>query len=154
MNFVLRVINKIGSPVEELGDLFGLLEGPCEEQQFETFSSFTFPTEGLAFSFDQSSELVSVHLYSAGLDGKAQYRRGLPFNIAFGDRRIHVAGKFGSPPEASGGGHQWNGKEVPNWDRYCFNEVLIHFQYSRVDQGVELVTIMAKNQVASKAPAI
>jgi len=144
MNYGLELLTKIGSPIEDCSDLLKMLEGPCDECQFETFRTVVFAKEGIEFAFDHDAKMVSVHLFSDGLDGKTEYRRELPFDVAFGDRRIDVAKKLGIAPEASGGGDQWQGKIVPYWDRYCTGNALIHFQYSRVDGGVELVTIMAK----------
>lgn len=144
MNYGLELLTKIGAPIEDCSNLLKMLEGPCDECPFETFRAFVFPKEGIEFAFDQNAKLVSVHLFSDGLDGKTEYHRELPFDVAFGDRRIDVANKFGIALEASGGGHQWEGTEVPYWDRYCISDALIHFQYSRVDGGVELITLMAK----------
>ena len=147
MNYGLAVLKSLGLPIEKLHDMLEVLEPPCIDHRLETFRTISFPNEGIEFAVTQYETLLSAHLFSEGLDEKKEYHRGLPFSITFRDQQIDVAKKMDRPPEASGGGNHWAGKVVPKWDKYCIDGALIHFQYSRVDGGVELITMMIQGQM-------
>lgn len=123
-------------------DLLKALEGRLNDTKFETVRKLDFPSEGIEFTFDKSEILTGVHLFSGGLDGKMGYTRELPFSVEFSDRRSDVIRKSGMSPEGSGGGDIWNEKVMPYWDRFKVDGALVHFQYSRDDTCVELVTLM------------
>ena len=137
----------LGKPkkCQDVTSVIQVLEGLRKEYRFETALMIEFPDEGIEFTFDDNDRLIGIHLFSA-LEEKTKYSRGIPFGVQCGDNRQTVCQKLGRSPDHSGDGNVWNGKIVPLWDSYEIDRGIIHLQYSRVDQGVELVTLMASTE--------
>jgi len=101
-----------------------------------------FDNDGVEITLNNSGLVGSVHLFSEGLDGKKAYIGTLPFSICFGDRCDEVRRKCGIKPTKTGAeGEIWRGRVLPAWEVYTLDAKEVHIQYSRVDGGVELVTL-------------
>lgn len=84
--------------------------------------------------------VVAIQFFSDGYEGHCAYTGELPGQVQFGDSRLAIKNKFGSPSKSGGGTHSF-GRTWPYWDRYDYPAYSVAFQYdlkSRVDM-VDLI---------------
>ena len=139
-----KLVERIGDDFQapDLKQIVATLSGPQVVTELEIERHIEYPEEGVELTVDNCNKLIGIHLFSEGLDGKHGYHRGGPFNVTFYDRHDDVIKKCERQPDKSGAETVWRGKCVPPWDLYYLAKASVHFQYSRENGRVELITIM------------
>jgi hypothetical protein len=116
--------------------LLSVFGTPPDNEIIEDCIYSTFHDEGFGLIADLSGAVVSVQMYSDGLNGLKEYRQSTPGNLQFSDNYRCVRSKLGNPSasagEASGGGVAW--------DRFDFKGFSIHVEYKEGGKAVQLIT--------------
>lgn len=84
---------------------------------------------------------MAIHLFARGYEDALEFA-DLPMGLKFSFSRQEIQNKFAGLPLESGGGMDspmfgWTSA----WERYTFENVTLHFSYSRNNNSIELVTI-------------
>lgn len=126
------------------------------KNQGEFKASIVHPPLGLDFIFTDGRTvhgqddsllgdylLTAVNLYSEeeGDEEYRGYRNKLPHGLYFSDSRSDVHAKLGKPKK-SGGGGKVNGKALPFWDRYQFENHSVHIKYDGSARQINLITLL------------
>ena len=113
-----------------------------EFDEIDESCSYEFKKSGFGLKFEEN-KLVAIFLYGCKEEGFDIYKGEIPLEVKFGWSREKVRKQLGQPSKS---GHAKAFKNVLKesfWDRYDFNEFLMHITYSSVDcLSIKQITLM------------
>lgn len=115
------------------------------EDLYEGFALFN-PQLGIDLIIREDYSVKTIHFYSGRSKSAAQFRGDLPFNISFSLSQEETRTIFGNPQALGGGEPSIFSGIVPYWDRYSFELLTLHFQFTESLDGIELITISSKKE--------
>jgi hypothetical protein len=117
-----------------------LADWECEVHDDRTFCSSR--SSGLAVVVDAGGQIIAIHLHSDGHEGFHEYSGGLPEGVTFGLSRGETRRILGQPQTFAEGGLVPILGVYGAWDRYAYDGVFLHLQFSSADK-LELLTLQS-----------
>jgi hypothetical protein len=132
----------IGAPTKSLAVYAQLFDGAKPEIMGES-PYLNAKTAGISFALEKDGSVRTVFLYSQGFEGFAQYLGSLPAGLTFSSSRVDARAAMGSPVmSGEPGGIGLMAIEYA-FDRFEHDNRYVHFQYTKGDDAILLVTIGA-----------
>lgn len=121
--------------------LFGKYFDTINMEQMEDVYFFANPEYGIDLILTAGLLVKSIHLFGERHNGIKRFPDKLLLNIDFSFSRTDVRNILGLPKETGGGGQSFLYENVPDWDKYLFQDYSLHFQYQEDAKRIDLITI-------------
>lgn len=101
---------------------------------------------GIDIIIREDKTVKAIHLYSGSDGNTSRFSDVLPFNLDFTSSRMEVVKKLGNPIMSSIGGVSFLYEETPQWDKFKVDKLFFHFQYGKISNEIDLVTMSSLNE--------
>jgi hypothetical protein len=97
--------------------------------------------KGIDMILHEDNRIKAIHFYSGKQEGASKFAEELPFNLNFSFSRADVQRLLRVVNFSGGGNFSFLYGPAPIWDKYLFENLSLHLQYSPDEKNIELVTI-------------
>ncbi len=123
-----------------LSEFFRQLGTP-QENTIEHLNYLDFLIDGICFLFNKEMIIISIFLYSEGIEYHSSFKREMPSGLQFSQSRTQVRQALPPPCRSGGGQIGMLGRLVKPWDKFQLNNTFITVTYSQDQNNIDLITI-------------
>ncbi|RQO65415.1 hypothetical protein DBR40_23600 [Pedobacter sp. KBW01] len=96
---------------------------------------------GIDIIMTENHDVKAVHFYSGTEKDISQYKGELPHNLSFNYSQKETRELLGIPDKMGGGDFSFLYGKTPEWDKYFYDGITLHIQFSAEKDTITLVTV-------------
>lgn len=112
-----------------------------EPERIGDESYVEFPSLGISMVLPDGETISAIQLHGEGHEGYSQFSGEIHSEITFQMSRDQIREYLGSPVQHGDGGKVVFLGDKPAWDAYSIDGHRFHFEYTRDNKSIQLVTI-------------